>query len=146
MFSVFTNDFSKHLWRSHYINVKYVYQNLYSGYPKILIDNSKEKNNMYYVPFEAKGYYYVYNIQDVKKNYFSDLNKTLIQQTLCKKKNLRYEFMQTYIIDNPYIKAKYQNKRFSINDKNITIEEFNLAKMISIDDINSALCDGKIKF
>jgi len=138
-------DFSKHWLKSNYVMVYYVYNNMYSGYPKILIDNSQEKNNTYYVPFEAGGYYYVYNIEDVKKRYFADLNKTQIQQTLCKKKKLIDEFMNTYIIDNPYIKAQYQNKRFSINDKNSTIKEFNETKIISIDDINSSLCNGMVK-
>jgi len=145
IFGTQTHDFSKHLWRSHYAWVIDIYQNMYSGYPKILIDNSQEKNNTYYVPFEAGEYYYVYNIQDVKKRYFADLNKTQIQQTLCKKKSLRDEFMNTYIIDNPYIKAQYQNKRFSINDKNTTLKEFNETKIISINDINSSLCNGMVK-
>jgi hypothetical protein len=138
-------DFSRHWLRSNYEMVGYVYQNMYSGYPKILIDNSQDKNNTYYVPFEAGGYYYVYNVESAKKRYFADLNKTQMQQTLCKRKSLRDDFINTYIIDNPYIKQKYQNKRFSINNKNITIEEFKMRKIISVDDINRSLCDDKME-
>ncbi len=140
-----THDFSKHLGKSNYGTVMDIYRNMYSGYPKILIDNSKDKNNIYYVPFEAGGYYYAYDVDNVKERYFNDLNKTQIQQKLCKKKSLWNEFMETYIIDNPYIKQKYQNKRFSIDDKNVSIEEFNMAKVISVDDINRSLCDEKME-
>jgi len=140
-----THNFSKHLWRSNYGMVMDIYQNMYSGYPKILIDNSQDMNTTYYVPFEAGGYYYVYDVEDVKERYFADLNKINIKLTLCKKQSLRDDFNETYIIDNPYIKQKYQNKRFSINDKNISIEEFNMAKIISLDDINRSLCNGKMK-
>jgi len=142
---IMTHNFSKHLWRSNYGIVMDIYQNIYSGYPKILIDNSKDKNNIYYVPFEAGGYYYAYDVDNVKERYFNDLNKTQIQQKLCKKKSLWNEFMETYIIDNPYIKQKYQNKRFSIDDKNVSIEEFNMTKVISVDDINRSLCDGEME-
>jgi len=68
-----THSFSKHLWRSNYGMVMHVYQNMYSGYPKILIDNSQDKNNTYYVPFEAGGYYYVYDVENVKERYFAEI-------------------------------------------------------------------------
>jgi len=145
------NEFSKHLLKNHYEMVMSVYQNTYTGYPKILID---EKDKIYYVPYESQGYYYAYDIDEVRKAYFERLksnNKERVKK-VCGEKEEREIFMRYYIIDNPYIKVAYQNNlRFKIDDNKTEIdinksESFRIKSvLINQTDINQTLCDGKMQ-
>jgi len=111
------------------------YFHKHSGYPKIL----KKDEKYYYLPVKDARYYYVYDIEKVKKLYLEDATVKTRIMGMCRDKNnfdkLFENFKRYYIVNNNYIKPEYLNEHFPIADKNITIENFNTSKLITRKDI-----------
>lgn len=122
--------------KSAYAFVGSGYHYYYSGYPKILKKNEK----YYYVALKDARRYYAYDIQNIKERYFDLLRKDEQKNSICKNDTSKKEFIKGYILNNPYIKPKYHTQYFKIDDKNITIEEFNINKLIHLDEIKK-LCN-----
>lgn len=111
----------------------------YSGYPKILNKDGKD----YYLPVKDNRYYYVYDVNNVKDEYFSWLKKEKHNKKLaeiCDNNTTKNKFKEQYILNNPFIKPGYLNKSFKIDDSNISIEAFDMDKLISDKDVEN-LCD-----
>ncbi len=122
-----------------------VYFSNYSGYPKILTKNEKT----YYLPVKDNRYYYLYDVEEVKKNYFNLLLKNYKNKLdqICYSKQNKLEFIHSYILDNPYIKPKRLKEQIPINTKDVDIhiEDFDMSKLITLNDINVSLCQKVIK-
>ena len=131
--------------KSAYEFIMDVYFSNYSGYPKILTKNGKT----YYLPVKDNKYYYIYDVQEVKKKYFNLLlkkNNTIILDKICSSQQNKLAFKRSYILNNPYIKPKHLKEQIPINakDMDIHIEDFNMSKLITLTDINVSLCQKMI--
>ncbi len=130
-YAIFYNKSGYELVISEYIT-------RFSGYPKILIKNQKE----YYVPVVDSSYYYLYDIEESKNKYLSDLKKQEMKSKLdsiCKNDSTKKDFQKYYILNNHYIKPQFLTEKMSINDNDVILKPLQKNLLIKLDDIN-ALC------